>query len=99
VTSTVPMPDFRAFEQAALARGFDEVLERSWAPGQVVDLHTHDFGVHALVVAGELWLTVAGQTRHLQAGDRFDLDRGVPHVERYGAHGATYWVARRNAVA
>jgi hypothetical protein len=34
-------------------------------------------------------------TRHLQAGDRFAVVRGTPHVERYGAAGATFWVARR----
>ena len=46
-----------------------------------------------------MWLTVAGQTRHLHPGDRFELDAHVPHDERYGPEGATYWVARRNAPA
>ena len=49
----------------------------------------------ALLVRGEFWLTVDGVTRHLQAGDRFAVVRGTPHVERYGAAGATFWVARR----
>jgi quercetin dioxygenase-like cupin family protein len=43
-----------------------------------------------------MWLTVGDQTQHLKAGDRFTLDRDVPHAERYGAQGATYWVARKN---
>nr|WP_316640578.1 hypothetical protein [uncultured Roseateles sp.] len=34
-------------------------------------------------------------TRHLRAGDRFELDAEVPHDERYGIEGAMYWVARR----
>jgi len=34
------------------------------------------------------------RTQHLRAGDRFELDHGVPHAERYGDEGATYWVAR-----
>lgn len=34
-------------------------------------------------------------TRHLHAGDTFMLARDVPHTERYGPDGATYWVARR----
>jgi hypothetical protein len=29
-------------------------------------------------------------------GDDFALERDVPHAERYGADGATYWVGRRN---
>jgi quercetin dioxygenase-like cupin family protein len=72
------------------------VLSREWAPGVVLDTHTHPFAVKAVVVAGEMWLTVGDDTRHLQPGDRFELDREVPHAERYGAAGATYWVARRN---
>jgi hypothetical protein len=42
-----------------------------------------------------MWLTVAGGTQHLKPGDRFALAAGVPHEERYGPQGATYWVARR----
>lgn len=90
-------PSFDQFRTAALARGFDEVLERHWQPGTVLDTHTHDFSVDALVVQGEMWLTVGADTRRLLPGDRFTLDRAVPHAERYGDQGATYWVARRNA--
>jgi quercetin dioxygenase-like cupin family protein len=46
-------------------------------------------------VQGEMWLTVGEGTRHLRAGDTFELDRELPHAERYGSAGATYWVARR----
>jgi hypothetical protein len=87
---------FTEFEADARARGFDAVLERQWPPGTVLDTHTHAFGVEARVVQGEMWLTVGGDTRHLRAGDRFELERDVPHAERYGSAGATYWVARRN---
>ena len=86
---------FAEFEAAARADGFDEVLERQWPAGAVLDTHEHDFAVRALVTQGELWLTCDGRTRHLQAGDRFSLERQMPHAERYGAAGATYWVARR----
>ena len=88
--------DFAQFEAAARAQGFDEVLVREWAPLTVLDTHTHPFAVRAIVVAGEMWLTEDEQTRHLVVGDRFELARDVPHAERYGAAGATYWVARRN---
>lgn len=93
----MPQPSFDQFKTAALARGFDEVLERQWKPGTVLDTHTHDFAVDALVVQGEMWLTVGDDTRRLLPGDSFTLDRAVPHAERYGDAGATYWVARRNA--
>lgn len=90
------LPTFETFKSEALAQGFDEVLERQWKPGTVLQSHTHPFSVSALVVQGDMWLEAAGVERHLVAGDRFTLARDVPHAERYGAEGATYWVARRN---
>ena len=92
-------PTYSEFEARAREEGFDEVLERTWRPDLVIGEHGHPFAVKAIVVAGDLWLTVADQTRHLRAGDTFTLDRDQPHAERYGSAGATYWVARRNAAA
>lgn len=92
-----PETTFADFERSALAEGFDAVLERRWEPGTVLDTHTHPFAVKALMVQGEMWLTCEGEgTLHLKAGDAFSLAREVPHAERYGSEGATYWVARRN---
>jgi quercetin dioxygenase-like cupin family protein len=88
---------FEAFAADARAQGFDEVVERQWPPGTVLETHTHAFSVSARVVQGEMWLTVGDDVRHLRPGDAFTLDREVPHAERYGAEGATYWVARRNS--
>ena len=88
--------DFNAFQAQSLAAGFDEVLVREWAPGQVLDTHTHSFEVSARVVRGDFVLTCGEQTRHLHAGDSFELPRELPHAERYGPEGATFWVARRH---
>ncbi|MFN0187059.1 MAG: cupin domain-containing protein [Aquabacterium sp.] len=88
---------FADFEAAARAAGFDQVLERPWAPDAVVQTHTHPFAVDAVVVQGEMWLTHDGATRHLGPGDRFTLGREVPHDERYGPQGAMLWVARRGS--
>jgi quercetin dioxygenase-like cupin family protein len=93
--NTMPK-SFEAFKSVALAEGYDEVLERVWAPDAALDLHSHPFAVKALVVQGEMWLTVGGETEHLKPGELFSLDHGVPHAERYGPEGATYWVARLN---
>jgi mannose-6-phosphate isomerase-like protein (cupin superfamily) len=87
-------PTFETFTAEQRVIGCDEVLERRWDPGTEIDTHTHPFSVRALVVQGDMWLTVGDATRHLRPGDRFELDSGVPHAERYGADGATYWVAR-----
>lgn len=87
---------FTEFETQARGLGFDEALVREWAPLAEAPTHTHPFAVQALVVRGELWLTHGGATKHLPAGSGFALDAQVPHAERYGADGATFWVARRH---
>ena len=86
---------FEAFEAESRAAGFEEVLERTWAPDTEFETHTHPFDVQAVVVQGEMQLSCEGRTRLLRAGDTFTLARGVPHSERYGPEGATSWVARR----
>ena len=86
---------FDEFQTTMLAQGYDEVLVRDWEPGQVVGTHSHPFDAKALVVRGEMDLTADGRTQHIAAGGGFELARGVPHDERYGPEGATYWVARR----
>lgn len=90
------LPTFEEFRAQALERGAEEVLERVWKPGTVLDTHTHPFDADALVVQGEMWLGEAGQERRLVPGDTFRLAAGTPHTERYGSEGATYWVARKN---
>lgn len=73
---------FSEFEADARAQGFDEVLERKWTPFTTLDAHVHPFSVKALVVSGEMWLTVGNDTRHLQPGDTFALAREAPHAQR-----------------
>jgi quercetin dioxygenase-like cupin family protein len=86
---------FEAFEASARAEGFDEVVERRWAARTVLEPHTHPFALRVRVIQGEMWLIVGDDVRHLFPGDTFTLDSEVPHAERYGEEGATYWVARR----
>ena len=83
------------FRAESLAAGYTEVVERRWPPHQVVAEHTHPFDAHAIVIGGEMWLTVGDRVDHLEPGDGFDVPAGTPHSERYGPEGATYWVARR----
>ena len=90
------LPNFDTFAQQACAEGFDEVIERHWDPLTVLETHTHPFAVKAVLTQGQMWLSLEGQTLALRAGDTFTLEREVPHAERYGPEGASYWVARRN---
>lgn len=87
--------NFDAFRLQALMEGYDEALEREWPPLALLDMHRHPFAAKALVTRGEMWLTVGDLTRQLRPGDTFEIEAEVPHAERYGAEGATYWVARR----
>ncbi|MBK7899389.1 MAG: AraC family ligand binding domain-containing protein [Azonexus sp.] len=93
------IPSFSEFAALARAEGYDEVLERTWPAGSLVETHAHPFALRALVVAGEMWLTIDDHCRHLRRGDAFALDKDLAHSERYGDEGATYWVARRVAPA
>ena len=92
--STVTLQEF---ETQARAKGFDEIVERHWPPQSVLETHTHPFDVLLRVVSGEMWLRFGSDTHHLGVGDSIEFDRHVPHAERYGDEGATYWVARRNS--
>jgi quercetin dioxygenase-like cupin family protein len=94
---TIAATRFEEFEVEARAQGFDEVVERRWAPGTIIDVHAHPFALRAVVVEGEMWLTSGGESRHLKQGDELALEQGVSHAERYGPEGAAYWVARRTA--
>ena len=90
--------NWESFHTQALSEGFDEVLQRIWAPDHVNATHTHPFAVEAVIAHGEMWLTYEGRTQHLTCGKTFVLGAGVPHDERYGAEGATIWAARRRLV-
>jgi hypothetical protein len=87
--------NFQQFEADLKAQGFDQVLSRDWPPLTVVATHAHSFAAKALVVRGEMWLTIGERTEHIPTGGTFELKPGTPHSERYGAEGATYWVGRR----
>ena len=88
--------NFFEFAAGHRARGFDEVVERHWPALTVLGTHEHVLQAKALVVRGDMWLTVGAQTHHLQVGSSFELDARLPHAESYGSVGATYWVARRH---
>lgn len=98
-STAIDTSSFENFRTSALQQGFDDVLVREWQPHQQVGEHQHPFAVVAHVVRGSFTLACDGQSRHLQAGQGFELALGVPHSEHYGPEGATFWVARRNAAA
>lgn len=87
---------FEAFKTRKLSEHYDEVLVREWAPSFANEPHEHPFDTDAIVVKGEFWLTMNGQTTHHKAGDDFAVVHGQTHSEKYGSEGAVFWAARKN---
>jgi quercetin dioxygenase-like cupin family protein len=90
----IMVPSFDEYAEMMRAQGYEQVLVRAYSAGEIVETHRHPFAAKALVVSGEMWLTLRGETRHLVAGEGFELDAEEAHAERYGEKGATYWVGR-----
>ena len=61
-----------------------DVVNRGNTP--VIEFRTQEDGEWS-----ENWIE-----NRIEPGDTFELEAEVPHAERYGPEGATYWVARRN---
>ncbi|MCP5368657.1 MAG: cupin [Hyphomicrobiales bacterium] len=81
--------------RAELADGGFQVATKTMAPSMVLDGHSHDFHVRALVTAGEISITVDGDTRRYGVGDLFTMDAGRVHSESVGPRGVTFVVGRR----
>ena len=82
------------FESALRRDGFD-VEHRSLPPSTVVSEHAHAFDVRALVLNGEITLTVEGVQYAYREGDIFVLPAGHRHAEAVGPAGVDYLVGRR----
>jgi quercetin dioxygenase-like cupin family protein len=86
--------------EAALARdGFTEVTERALPPGQATPEHAHAFGVRALVLEGDITLTVDGRATTYRAGEVFTMDPNRPHAEAIGPEGVRYVAGRHYAAS
>ena len=87
--------NFSDFNSQAMDDGFDEVVQKDWAPGLAVEKHTHPFDVRVQVSAGQVQLSLASGIQTYGAGQSFYLARNVEHAEQYGPEGAQFWVARK----
>ena len=88
--------DEASFRRERAAEGYEDFNLIDWPAGQVNEMHTHDFRAHALIVEGELTVTVAdGETTTCRAGDTFALDGGIRHEETVGPNGVKLVSARK----
>lgn len=85
------------FENELKADGYGEIETKSLPPKTHTDGHHHPFDVKALVLDGQIALTVDGQSRAYRAGEVFTMAAGCKHGEDVGADGVRYVVGRRRA--
>ena len=89
------MTDAKSFEARLRSEGFPEIRTNQLAPSWHNAEHSHAFDVLALVLDGEITLTVDGKARLYRAGEEFSMRAGCKHVEDVGPNGVRYLVGRR----
>jgi quercetin dioxygenase-like cupin family protein len=87
--------DTNSFKQRLRREGFVEGDVKSLEPGVVNADHEHPFDVCALVLDGEIALTIGGTETCYRPGEVFTMDAGCVHAEKIGAAGVRYLVGRR----
>ena len=61
----------------------------------MLDHHSHPFEAKALILDGEIRISVDGAETLYRQGDIFHLANGEDHIEFYGPAGVRYLVGRR----
>jgi quercetin dioxygenase-like cupin family protein len=87
--------DTAEFESTLGRDGFNEIQTKTLPAGYSVTEHHHPFDVRALVIAGEIVLTVDGVQHAYREGDVFVMAAGREHRENVGPAGVRYVVGRR----
>ena len=85
------------FETTLRQDGFTELLVRQQPPGYFLGDHQHAFDARALIIQGDISLTVAGLVSAYPTGTVFELAACTLHQEQAGPEGVTYLVGRRSA--
>jgi quercetin dioxygenase-like cupin family protein len=84
------------FEFALRRDGFT-VERKTVAPSTCAAEHAHPFDVRALILNGEITLTVEGIDHAYREGDIFVVPAGLRHAEAVGPEGVAYLVGRKAA--
>ncbi|CAN7564018.1 cupin domain-containing protein [Caballeronia sp. dw_19] len=79
-----------------LARGgFQTTVLVEREAGASLDDHAHAFEAKALILEGELTLSIDNKDTRYRPGDVFHLRANETHSERYGPEGVCYLVGRK----
>lgn len=85
----------KQFFQKLKQEGYPEPVEVIREPNGFLGDHTHPFEVIALVLSGNIELTLEGVTRNYESGNLFHLKHEQLHSEAYGPNGVHYLAARK----
>jgi len=87
--------DTRSFSQRLRREGYVEGDPKFLEPGMVNAEHDHPCDICALVLDGEITLTVDGVDTRYRSGDVFTMAAGCAHAETVGPAGVRYIIGRR----
>lgn len=87
----------QAFEESLKAEKYGEIVNVSKALGYKMDEHQHEFDACALIINGQIDISVDGIKTEYKAGDIFRLAAGTVHLEDASRYGVNYLVGRRHA--
>lgn len=76
-------------------QGFAEGVIVDRESNGFLDIHVHPFEAKALILAGELRMSVGKVEQVYTLGSVFHLLPNVPHAENYGPEGVRYLVGRK----
>jgi quercetin dioxygenase-like cupin family protein len=85
-----------SFQARLRAEGYPEIRTNEMPPHCHNAEHSHPFDVLALVLEGDITLSVEGSARTYRAGEQFSMKAGCKHVEDVGPAGVKYLVGRRH---
>jgi len=82
------------FESALKRDGFNEISTVGFRAGHDLPDHSHPYALRALVLEGEIHITVEGKETTYRPGEVFALLPGVHHTERSPA-GVRFLIGRK----
>jgi quercetin dioxygenase-like cupin family protein len=92
---TMPTMTQQAFEAALKAENFPEIVNISKEIGYQMHEHVHAFDAYALILQGDITLTVNSVATTYQVGETFKLAANTMHEESAIPNGVNYLVGRR----
>ena len=83
------------FRKLAEEKGYGEIEHGDVAPGLEEEMHTHDYSVLSLILAGGFVLTTQDETTILKAGDWCEIPADTLHKEKTGSEVGSYLAAKK----